>query len=153
MCLIVIGYTGKRHSEFTLQNNFIQLIRHRIFTKTSHLTVSVWSWRRFRNCIYWNGNTFFFQFFIFIYNYQDYNCMQFFTLSSKEYDWLVWIQQNVSIHVTVGPMSVDISTKRANFGIFWPSLSTTFSIGFNSLSSSGITLSAMCLIMYPSLFT
>lgn len=75
--------------------------------------------------------------------------------SASKYNWLNWSISNGThlrnaCHVTVGAMSADNSTKSASFGT---TLSTTFSIGLSSRSSSGIILSAMCLTTSPSLFT
>lgn len=63
------------------------------------------------------------------------------------------IQLSENIQTMVGAMSVDILTNSASFGTF-PILFTISATGFTvSLSSSGITLSAMWRTIKPSLFT
>lgn len=148
LCPTVIGCTGKRHSKF-IWKHFIQLIRCSTFTETSHFECT-WSWLRWKCNETYLGVKRIFNIVFFIYLKLSWHPQYVtFFLSGLTFSANFML---AIVHTTEGAISVDNLTNSANFGT-WPSLFTTFSIGFDCLSSSGMTLSAICLTISPSLFT
>lgn len=156
VCRIVIGCTGKRHSEFTyktIPSSWFDVEYSRKHRIDAGEVVCDWTsnrWNLFFNFNKKNQIQFcFIEIFLYLFiKLNDLNSGHFVNATQRAKLFLD-IQNG---HTMDGAMSVDNFTMSANFGTFL-NLSTTFSIGFRSLSWSGMTLSAICLTMNPSSFT